>query len=87
MASDTLMPFLSQVSDKTPFIADLKPSGKYVMEDLHKVRKHSATTGAYGNEFPEVMVLQLLITFLCSFVVAGWRDPGCAQVPPREGHD
>ena len=25
------------VSDKTPFIADLKPSGKYVMEDLHKV--------------------------------------------------
>ena len=26
-----------KVSDKTPFIADLKPSGKYVMEDLHKV--------------------------------------------------
>ncbi|KAJ7553030.1 hypothetical protein O6H91_06G107400 [Diphasiastrum complanatum] len=25
------------VSDKVPFIADLKPSGKYVMEDLHKV--------------------------------------------------
>ncbi len=25
------------VSDKTPFIADLKPSGKYVMEDLHNV--------------------------------------------------
>ena len=25
------------ISDKTPFIADLKPSGKYVMEDLHKV--------------------------------------------------
>jgi hypothetical protein len=25
------------VSDKTPFLADLKPSGKYVMEDLHKV--------------------------------------------------
>lgn len=24
-------------SDKTPFLADLKPSGKYVMEDLHKV--------------------------------------------------
>ncbi|KAJ3268268.1 hypothetical protein HDV01_003219 [Terramyces sp. JEL0728] len=24
-------------SDMTPFIADLKPSGKYVMEDLHKV--------------------------------------------------
>ncbi len=26
-----------KISDKTPFIADLKPSGKYVMEDLCKV--------------------------------------------------
>eukprot|EP00899_Mesostigma_viride_P010689 jgi/Mesvir1/19621/Mv09913-RA.1 len=25
------------ISDRVPFIADLKPSGKYVMEDLHKV--------------------------------------------------
>lgn len=25
------------VSDRTPFIADLKPSGKYVMEDVHKI--------------------------------------------------
>lgn len=25
------------ISDKTPFLADLKPSGKYVMEDLYKV--------------------------------------------------
>lgn len=25
-------------SDRTPFIADLKPSGKYVMEDVHKVQ-------------------------------------------------
>lgn len=25
------------MSDKVPFIADLKPSGKYVMEDLHSV--------------------------------------------------
>jgi len=25
------------ISDTTPFIADLKPSGKYVMEDLHQV--------------------------------------------------
>ncbi|EIN12973.1 dihydroxy-acid dehydratase [Punctularia strigosozonata HHB-11173 SS5] len=25
------------VSDRIPFIADLKPSGKYVMEDLHKI--------------------------------------------------
>lgn len=27
-----------KVSDETPFLADLKPSGKYVMEDVHKVR-------------------------------------------------
>ena len=26
-----------KISDRTPFIADLKPSGKYVMEDLHRV--------------------------------------------------
>ncbi len=26
-----------KISDKTPFLADLKPSGKYVMEDLHKI--------------------------------------------------
>lgn len=25
------------VSDRTPFIADLKPSGKYVMEDVYKL--------------------------------------------------
>ena len=26
-----------KISDTTPFIADLKPSGKYLMEDVHKV--------------------------------------------------
>ncbi|MBD3616439.1 MAG: dihydroxy-acid dehydratase [Gracilimonas sp.] len=26
-----------RISNNTPFLADLKPSGKYVMEDLHKV--------------------------------------------------
>lgn len=26
-----------RISDKTPFLADLKPSGKYMMEDLHNV--------------------------------------------------
>ncbi|HYO11487.1 MAG TPA: dihydroxy-acid dehydratase [Tepidisphaeraceae bacterium] len=26
-----------RMSDETPFLADLKPSGKYVMEDLHRV--------------------------------------------------
>lgn len=28
---------VQSVSDRVPFLADLKPSGKYVMEDLHKV--------------------------------------------------
>ncbi len=26
-----------EVSDRTPFVADLKPSGKYLMEDLHNI--------------------------------------------------
>lgn len=26
-----------RISDQTPYLADLKPSGKYLMEDLHKV--------------------------------------------------
>ena len=26
-----------QISNKTPYLADLKPSGKHLMEDLHKV--------------------------------------------------
>lgn len=26
-----------RVSDRVPFICDLKPSGRYVMEDIHKV--------------------------------------------------
>lgn len=28
---------IQRISDKTPFIADLKPSGKYLMEDLHEI--------------------------------------------------
>jgi hypothetical protein len=33
-------------SDRVPFIADLKPSGKYVMEDLHKVRSRKSEAAA-----------------------------------------
>lgn len=29
-----------KVSDQVPFLADLKPSGKYVMEDVHKVQTY-----------------------------------------------
>lgn len=28
---------IQSISDETPFLADLKPSGKFVMQDLHKV--------------------------------------------------
>ncbi len=34
---DLTLDDFQRISDKTPFIADLKPSGKYLMEDLHKI--------------------------------------------------
>lgn len=36
---DLTLDDFQRVSDRTPFIADLKPSGKYVMEDLHHVSR------------------------------------------------
>lgn len=35
---DLTLDDFQKVSDQVPFLADLKPSGKYVMEDVHKVR-------------------------------------------------
>lgn len=37
VAIDLTMDDFQRISDKTPFLADLKPSGKYLMEDLHNV--------------------------------------------------
>jgi dihydroxy-acid dehydratase len=34
---DLTLDDFQKISDETPFLADLKPSGKYLMEDLHKV--------------------------------------------------
>ncbi|KAJ7959716.1 Dihydroxy-acid dehydratase [Quillaja saponaria] len=34
---DLTLDDFQKVSDEVPFLADLKPSGKYVMEDLHKI--------------------------------------------------
>ena len=34
---DLTLDDFQKVSDQVPFLADLKPSGKYVMEDIHKV--------------------------------------------------
>lgn len=38
---DLTLDDFQRVSDRVPFIADLKPSGKYVMEDVHKVSARS----------------------------------------------
>ncbi|DBB16019.1 TPA: hypothetical protein ACH3X3_003385 [Trebouxia sp. C0006] len=78
------------ISDRTPFIADLKPSGKYVMEDIHKVgdpffvRSCSHVVrgtdtvlnsrDSAGLERTEVISLQ-----------TGWGYPSCAEVPFGEG--
>lgn len=40
---DLALDDFQSVSDRVPLLADFKPSGKYVMEDLHKV--HSGTLG------------------------------------------
>jgi dihydroxy-acid dehydratase len=34
---DLSIDYFQQISDSTPFIANLKPSGKYLMKDLHKI--------------------------------------------------
>ncbi|GMN63766.1 hypothetical protein TIFTF001_032841 [Ficus carica] len=34
---DLTLDDFQKVSDEVPFLADLKPSGKYVMEDIHKI--------------------------------------------------
>jgi dihydroxyacid dehydratase/phosphogluconate dehydratase len=36
-----------QTSDKVPFLADLKPSGKYVMEDVQKIGGTPAVMKVY----------------------------------------
>lgn len=36
------------VSDRVPFLADLKPSGKYVMEDVHMI---GGIPGAFARLF------------------------------------
>jgi len=39
-----------RISDETPFLADLKPSGQYVMQDLHDVRGVSGVIKLMLNE-------------------------------------
>ena len=47
-----------RVSDKTPFIADLKPSGKYVMEHVHKI-------GGTPSKFGSMVLLCPMLIHSC----------------------
>lgn len=68
------------VSERAPFLADLKPSGKYVMEDLHKV-----------GGIPAVMKMLLerdLIDGDCMTVTGKTLAENLAAAPPlSEGQD
>jgi len=69
-----------KVSDRTPFLADLKPSGRYVMEDLHKV-----------GGIPAVMKLLLehdMIDGSCLTVTGKTITENLAELPGlSEGQD
>lgn len=65
-----------RISDKTPFLADLKPSGKYVMEDLWRV-----------GGIPAVMRLLLDHNFLhphCLTVTGKTIAENYADTPPLD---
>ena len=65
------------VSDKTPLLADLKPSGKYVMEDLQEI-----------GGVPAVMKLLLeagMIDGTCMTVTGNTVAQNLSQVPPLKG--
>ncbi|KVH90997.1 hypothetical protein Ccrd_006987 [Cynara cardunculus var. scolymus] len=49
-----------KVSDAVPFLADLKPSGKYVMEDVHKI--HRETTPSFAA-YTQLFLLSFLFSF------------------------
>ena len=68
------------ISDKTPFLADLKPSGRYVMEDLYNV-----------GGVPAVMKMLLEAGYLhgdCLTVTGKTVAENLAEVAPlKEGQD
>ncbi|QCK16736.1 dihydroxy-acid dehydratase [Mangrovivirga cuniculi] len=71
---------IKEISSKTPFLADLKPSGKYVMEDLHKV-----------GGTPAVMKMLLsegLLTGDCLTVTGKTLAENLSEVAPlKEGQE
>jgi dihydroxyacid dehydratase/phosphogluconate dehydratase len=42
------------VSDRIPFLADIKPSGKYVMEDVYKIGGIPSTSSKIRNSFRDL---------------------------------
>jgi len=46
------------VSDRVPFIADLKPSGKYVMEDIYRIGGIPSTYLRDPERLPSPHMLQ-----------------------------
>jgi len=69
-----------RISDKTPFLADLKPSGRYVMEDLY-----------YAGGVPAVMKMLLEAGYLhggCLTVTGKSMAENLAEVEPlKQGQD
>ncbi len=69
-----------RISDKTPFLADLKPSGRYVMEDLY-----------HAGGVPAVMKLLLEAGYLhgdCLTVTGKTIAENLAEAPPlKEGQE
>eukprot|EP00884_Botryococcus_braunii_P022345 jgi/Botrbrau1/8795/Bobra.0330s0026.1 len=69
-----------RISTKTPFIADLKPSGRYVMEDLHKVGGTPAVL--------KYMLEHKLIDGSCLTVTGKTLGENLAECPGlKEGQD
>ncbi|MFK7908854.1 MAG: dihydroxy-acid dehydratase, partial [Chitinophagales bacterium] len=71
---------IQRISDKTPYLADLKPSGKYLMEDLHNI-----------GGVPAVMKMLLKEGFLhgdCMTVTGKTIAENLAELPDlTEGQD
>ncbi len=62
-----------RISDETPFLSDLKPSGKYVMEDLHKIGGVPAVM--------KYMLKQDLLDGSCLTVTGKTVEENLADVP------
>ena len=57
---DLTLDDFQKVSDRVPFLADLKPSGKYVMEDIHKV------WSLFSSHCQSYKMLPLVLMVYCS---------------------